>query len=505
MQQPVANLNPDATDFAATPLVKPTGFREYDARWWFGIQGDRRSPELNLAGVTAVGMGLGTLLHELGAGLDVVSGHDYRAYSAAVAGALSEGLVAAGCRVHDIGLAVTPMAYFARVALGIGPLAMVTASHNENGWTGVKMGATEPFTFGPDEMSRLKQIVLSGASVAHAGGVRISVKGMRERYLADLSDRPPLKRRLRAVVACGNGTAGAFAPDALAAIGVDVVPLDTALDWTFPRHNPNPEDMAMLRPAGDAVRAANADLGVAFDGDCDRCGIIDETGAPIFADKVGVLIARDLSARHPGMRIIADVKSTGLFANDPVLRANSARTEYWKTGHSYIKRRLAETGATAAFEKSGHFFFGPPVGRGYDDGIVSAMAVLDLLDASPGASLSGLAAALPRTWASPTMAAACPDEEKYAVADRVRDRLEHARANRDNVAGRPIVDLVTINGVRVMTDDGTWGLVRASSNKPEIVVVVESPVSADRMRAMFEALDAILREVGGIGPFDQPV
>ncbi len=501
--RPVPTLAANSYAFETTPLVKPTGFREYDARWWYGIPGDPRAPELNLTGVTALGLGLGTLLHELGAGPDVVTGHDYRSYSAAIKAALANGLVAAGCRVHDIGLAVTPMAYFAQFALDVPAIAEVTASHNENGWTGIKMGAARPLTFGPDEMARFRDIVLSAAFVPRHGGSYRFVPDMRTRYIADLTGRPKFARRIKAVVACGNGTAGAFAPDVLSALGVDVVPLDTELDWTFPRYNPNPEDLKMLHAIADAVRASGANLGLGFDGDGDRCGVIDETGAEIFADKIGVLLARDLSARHQGATFVVDVKSTGLYATDPVLAANGVTTDYWKTGHSYIKRRVAELGALAGFEKSGHYFFNPPVGRGYDDALISAIAILDLLDRNPAQSLSRLAAGLERTWSSPTMSAECPDERKYEVADAVTARFRRLKQSGETIDGHRIVDLVTVNGVRAVTDDGTWGLVRASSNKPELVVVVESPVSEARMREMFAVVDGFIREHAIVGGYNQ--
>src|SRR5262249_40631091 len=153
----------------------------------------------------------------------------------------------------------------------------------------------------------------------------------------------------------------------------EVVPLDTKLDYTFPRYNPNPEDMHMLHAVSDAVRSSKADIGLAFDGDGDRCGVVDDEGEEIFADKVGVMIARDLSSRQKGAKFVVDVKSTGLFLTDPVLIANKTETDYWKTGHSYIKRRANELGAVAGFEKSGHYFFRAPLGRGYDDGLVSAI------------------------------------------------------------------------------------------------------------------------------------
>jgi phosphomannomutase/phosphoglucomutase len=502
---PVAALTPNTFAFETKPLVKPTGFREYDARWWFGIAGSDKPPEINLMGVTALGLGLATYLAELGVRRELVTGHDFRAYSGAIKAALIEGLLAGGCRVHDVGLAVTPMAYFAQSALDVPAVAMVTASHNENGWTGVKMGAFRPLTFGPKEMTRLKEIVLGGQFEIPGAGSYAFRPDMADRYVADLTNRPKWQRRMKVVVACGNGTAGAFAPRVIAALGAEVVPLDTELDYRFPRYNPNPEDMRMLHAIAEVVRQSRADIGLGFDGDGDRCGVIDNRGEEVFADKVGVLLARDLSARHPGSRFVADVKSTGLFLADPVLRRNRATTDYWKTGHSYIKQRVHEIGALAGFEKSGHYFFNTPIGRGYDDALLSAIAILDMLDRNPDKAMADLVQSLPKTWGSPTMAAACPDEVKYAVAEQVQARLTAMKKAGERPGGHSIVDLVTVNGVRAVMDDGTWGLVRASSNKPEMVVVVESPVSEARMRDMFALVDGVLRENRNVGPYNQTI
>ena len=491
-------LVPNSYAYESQPLVKPTGFREYDARWLFGS-------EINLMGVQALGLGLGTLIREKGVAPDIVTGHDFRSYSAAIKYALVSGLLAAGCRVHDIGLAVTPMAYFAQFALDVPCVAMVTASHNDNGWTGVKMGAERPLTFGPDDMSRLKEIVLAAKFDARGGGAYVFVDNFAERYMADLVDRPKLTRPLTVVCACGNGTAGAFAPRVLERIGCEVVPLDCELDHTFPRYNPNPEDLAMLHAIRDAVLAHKADVGLGFDGDGDRCGVIDDAGDEIFADKVGVMLARDMSTLHPGARFVVDVKSTGLYATDPVLIANGVTADYWKTGHSYMKRRTHETGALAGFEKSGHYFFNKPYGRGYDDGLVSALAICDMLDRNPGWRMSELKDALPKTWGSPTMSPHCADEVKYGVVDAVIRHFEELQARGGAFAGAPIRDLVTVNGVRVTVADGTWGLVRASSNKPELVVVVESPVSEARMRAMFAAVDGVLRAHPEVGAYNQTI
>jgi phosphomannomutase/phosphoglucomutase len=496
--KPKPALAPNTYAYESEPLVKPTGFREYDARWLL-------EKEINLMGVQALGLGLGTLIHELGVAPQVVTGHDFRAYSASVKTALVSGLMAAGCNVSDIGLALTPMAYFAQFALDVPCVAMVTASHNDNGWTGVKMGAARPLTFGPDEINRLKAIVLEARFNLRGGGSYTFVENLPARYIADLTKRPKLKRRLKVVCACGNGTAGAFAPQVLAAVGCEVVPLDCELDHTFPKYNPNTEDMKMLHAMRDEVLRVKADLALGFDGDGDRCGVVDNEGEEIFADKVGVMLARDISAQHKGATFVADVKSTGLFMTDPVLRENGVKVDYWKTGHSYMKRRVNEIGAMAGFEKSGHFFFNPPLGRGYDDGLVFALAVCDMLDRNPAKTMADLKHALPKTWSSPTMSPHCPDEVKYRVVDDVVKHFEQAKARADKVAGQPIRDLVTVNGVRVTVADGTWGLVRASSNKPELVVVVESPVSEARMRDMFKAIDGVLRTHREVGAYNQTI
>ena len=217
------------------------------------------------------------------------------------------------------------------------------------------------------------------------------------------------------------------------------------------------------------------------------------------------MLARDMSAITRDARFVVDVKSTGLFVTDPVLAKQGAQTTYWKTGHSYMKRRTNELNALAGFEKSGHFFFNAPLGRGYDDGLVSAIAICEMLDRAPGKTMADLKDALPKTWSSPTMSPHCADETKYGVVDAVERHFEAAHKNGDKVAGQPIRDLVTVNGVRVTCADGSWGLVRASSNKPELVVVVESPVSEARMHDMFEAVDSVLRTHPEVCEYNQKI
>jgi phosphomannomutase/phosphoglucomutase len=499
LPKPCADLRPNSVEFETIPLVSPLGFREYDARWLFPEQ-------INLLGMQAVGFAVGARLCELRDRPAVVVGHDYRSYSAGLKQALIVGLLSAGCDVHDIGLSITPMAYFAQFALGVPAVAMVTASHNENGWTGIKLGAEPPLTFGPEEMALLRDRVLAGetpGSAPDAGGRYTFVPDMRERYIADLVEGRTLRRRLKVVVACGNGTASLFAPRVLEVVGAEVVPLHCEPDHSFPHYNTNPEDTHMLHDVAAKVREVGADLGLAFDGDGDRCGAVDDTGEEIFADKMGVLIARGLAADHPGATFLADVKSTGLFRTDPVLHQHGARFALCRTGHSYVKRQARDEGALAAFEKSGHYVFGPPLGRGYDDGCVSALMICAMLDRNPGVKLSELKATLRPTWLSPTMSPFCPDERKYEVVDKITAHYRQLAAQGGQVIGQAIQDIVTINGVRVELADGTWGLVRASSNKPSLVVVVESPVSDSQMHAIFGEIDQRLREYPEVGQYDQ--
>jgi phosphomannomutase / phosphoglucomutase len=498
MTKPRSDLVPNTADYENLPLVTANGFREYDARWLFG-------KEINLLGIQALGQGLGTYLHDIGVQPKVVTGHDFRSYSLSIKQALTIGLMRAGCEVHDIGLALSPVAYFAQFALDCPAVAMVTASHNENGWTGVKMGAQRPLTFGPDEINAIKDIVLNGKGRERSGGAYVAVPDMRETYLQAVTKGHKLSRPIKVIAACGNGTAGAFAPEALRRIGAEVIGMDTDLDFTFPKYNPNPEDMEMLHAMSRAVKEQGADLCLGFDGDGDRCGVVDDLGREIFADKIGVMLARDLSAQFKNPQFVVDVKSTGLYLTDPVLKERGVTTDYWKTGHSYIKRRTAELKALAGFEKSGHFFFNPPIGNGYDDGIVAGIAVLEMLDRAGGKKLSALYDGLPKTWGSPTMAPFCPDDRKYAVVEAIVEEYAALKDKGEMLLGQKIASVVTVNGVRVTLEDGTWGLVRASSNKPSLVVVVESPASEANMRAIFADIDARLSNHPEVGAYDQKI
>ena len=478
--------------------IDPFGFREYDARWLY--------PEnINLLGIENLGKGLGSQIikHTQKNNPRVVIGYDYRSYSEEIKESLKKGLISTGCLIEDLGLSLSPMVYFAQFNLNSDAVAMVTASHNENGWTGVKMGIKKGLTHAPDEMKELKEITLKENFIKGKGNEKI-IKDFQKIYKNDLIKKNKINKKIKAVVACGNGTAGIFAPDILRGIGCEVIELDCKLDWTFPKYNPNPEDMEMLHAISKAVKDNNADIGFGFDGDGDRCGVIDNEGNEIFSDKIGLLIARNLSTKHKKSKFIVDVKSTGLFNTDKVLISNDCKTIYWKTGHSHIKRKVNSENALAGFEKSGHFFFNQPLGYGYDDGINSAIQVCHLLE-NQNKKMSEIIKELPNTYQSPTMAPFCKDEEKYTVVEDLVKQVQELHDKKIKIDNQEIKEVLTVNGVRFSFEDGSWGLIRASSNKPSLVVVTESPTSDERKKKIFDFIDGLLQKTGKIGKYDQKI
>ena len=481
-----------------TLKIDPFGFREYDARWLY-------PNNINLQGIENLGKGLGSQIinHTKKNNPRIVVGHDYRSYSEEIKSALKKGLISTGCFVEDIGLSLSPMVYFAQFNLNSDAIAMVTASHNENGWTGVKMGIKKGLTHAPDEMKELKEITLNQKFIEGKGNEK-QISNFQKIYKDDLINKNKINKKIKAVVACGNGTAGIFAPDILRGIGCEVIELDCNLDFTFPKYNPNPEDLEMLNAISKTVKENNADIGFGFDGDGDRVGVIDNNGNEIFSDKIGLLIARNLSKKHQRSKFIVDVKSTGLYAKDEILIKNNCETLYWKTGHSHIKRKVNTEKALAGFEKSGHFFFNKPLGYGYDDGINSAIQVCHLLN-NQNKNMSEIINELPKTYQTPTMAPFCKDEEKYQVVDDLVDQVKEIKNNKTKIDNQEIKEILTVNGVRFSFEDGSWGLIRASSNKPSLVIVIESPTSDERKKKIFNFVDDLLKKTGKIGDYDQKI
>jgi phosphomannomutase/phosphoglucomutase len=478
--------------------INPNGFREYDARWLY-------EKDIDLEGITELGKGLGSqvIKHTKKINPRIIVGYDYRSYSEDIKKALVNGLVSTGCNVEDIGLSLSPTVYFAQFNLKSDAIAMVTASHNENGWTGVKMGIKKGLTHAPEEMNELKDITLNKKFVEGKGSIK-NIDNFKKIYSEDLIKKNKINKKIKAVVACGNGTAGVFAPNILRSIGCEVIELDCDLDWTFPKYNPNPEDLEMLHAIAKAVKDNNADIGFGFDGDGDRCGVIDDKGNEIYSDKIGLLIARNLATKHKNSKFIVDVKSTGLYSKDKVLLDNQCETIYWKTGHSHIKRKVNLENALAGFEKSGHFFFNQPLGFGYDDGINSAIQVCHLL-VDQNKKISEIINELPKTYQTPTMAPFCRDEEKYKVVDEMVKKIQQLKKDKIKIDNQLISEVLTVNGIRFSLEDGSWGLIRASSNKPSLVIVTESPTSDLIKKSIFNFIDDLLQKTGKIGKYDQKI
>ena len=479
-------------------LINPNGFREYDARWLY-------KKDIDLDGIENLGKGLGTQIinHTQKKNPRVIVGHDYRSYSQEIKSALKKGLVSTGCYIEDIDLALSPTVYFAQFNLNADAIAMITASHNENGWTGVKMGIKKGLTHAPEEMGELKNITLNKKFITGKGNEK-KIENFKKIYIQDLISRNKLNKKIKAVVACGNGTAGVFAPEILRGIGCEVIELDCNLDYTFPKYNPNPEDEEMLHEIKKTVKVHKADIGFGFDGDGDRVGVIDNKGEEIFSDKIGLLIARNLSSKYKNSKFVVDVKSTGLYEKDEVLLENNCKTIYWKTGHSHIKRKVNTEKALAGFEKSGHFFFNQPLGYGYDDGINSAIHVCHLLE-NKNKKMNELVNELPKTFQTITMAPYCKDEVKYEVVEQLVKEIEKIKIDKIKIDSLNIENILTVNGIRFTLSDGSWGLIRASSNKPSLVVVTESPTSEERMKNIFKFIDNLLQKTGKVGEYDQKI
>lgn len=489
------------------PLLARTGFREYDARWVIQPTGDGTPVGLNYIGVRHLGLHLGRFLTDrLGAGHRIVVGHDFRSYSENVKNALVVGLLQAGMDVVDIGLTTTPGAYHAQFSLDVPCVAMVTASHNENGWTGVKIGHRKASTFGPAEMSLFRDYTLGGLALdgeTRSGSYTFDADA-RERYVSSLvedwSARLDGLPRLRVAVETGNGTAGLYAPDLLERLGFEIVRGNVEPDWTFPNFNPNPESVPFLRSVESLVTRSGADLGLCFDGDGDRLGVVDDNGHLVFADRVGLVVAsfleKDGGATGP---FVIDVKSTSLYESEL-----SSDIVWAKTGHSYVKAKVAETGAVAGFERSGHFFFSRPLGHGYDDACVAALALLWALCSAkangPHWRLSEKLASLPRSFSSPNRQPYVSDETKYDVVEKLATHLEKS----DTFAGRRIDSVNRLNGIRLELEDRSWLLIRASSNSPNLVIIAETfDEDGTLLRVMDGEIRKAISDVGvQVGPFE---
>lgn len=447
-------------------------FREYDIR---GVVGE----DLDAATYRALGGALGSRFLDDGARAAVV-GHDNRTHSPELSEALIEGIRATGLDVIFIGEVPTPVLYFAQATLGEGRnfAAMVTASHNPPRYNGVKVVSAGRALSG-EEIQDLRRRAAGPLPTGRGGRTD---EDFRPRYLARLGEGLTPRRAVKVAVDCGNGTAGIVARKLFEAWGADATLLYEEPDGNFPNHPADPVVADNLKVLIQTVREGGYELGVAFDGDSDRLGVVDERGEILWGDRLLALYARSVLAEHPGAKVIFEVKCSRALGED--IAAHGGQPVLWKTGHSLIKAKMKAEGALLAGEMSGHLFFADRY-YGYDDALYAAGRLLEIV-AAADSPLSGLLAGAPRYVSTPEIRLSCPDESKFQVVEALRQRFA-----RD-------YEVVDIDGVRIEFPDG-WGLVRASNTGPVLVLRFEA-VSQERLEAIrslvMDALHAELPEGG---------
>jgi phosphomannomutase/phosphoglucomutase len=449
--------------------VEPGIFRAYDIR---GVIGK----ELNPAVATLIGQAIGSVMQVQGL-REVVVGRDGRLSGPELSTALIEGLRRAGCKVIDIGLAPTPVVYFAAYHLRAGSCVAVTGSHNPADYNGFKI-VIGGETLAGEAIAELYQRISEGRLHRAVEPGALEQQDVSDDYIQRIADDVQLDRPLKVVADAGNGVAGEIAPRLLEAIGAEVIPLYCEIDGTFPNHHPDPSDPHNLQDLAQMVQRFDADLGIAFDGDGDRLGVVTKDGTMVYADRLLMLFAADVLQRNPGALVIYDVKCTGKLT-DFVLR-NGGSPMMWKTGHSLIKAKMRETDAELAGEASGHFFF-KERWYGFDDGLYAAARLLEIL-AQREQPLSDVLAELPASVATPEIKVSI-EESAHALVERFV-----ATVSTEEGASFAGARLSTIDGLRADFSDG-WGLLRASNTTPVLVLRFEADNDAAlaRIQALFRS------------------
>jgi phosphomannomutase/phosphoglucomutase len=458
--RPAAAMPPATSPIDA---VDPSIFRAYDVR---GVVGQTLTARV----AHLLGQSIGTLMREKGLS-EIVVGRDGRLSGPELAGALSDGLREAGIDVIDVGAVPTPVVYFAAYRFNTGSGVAVTGSHNPPDYNGFKI-VVGGETLSEDAIRDLYRRIASGALEAGGQGGLRQVDVVPD-YIERITSDVQAERRLKVVVDCGNGIPGAVAPQVLEGIGCEIVPLFCEVDGTFPNHHPDPSDPRNLQDLIHAVRQTGADLGVAFDGDGDRLGVVTRGGEIIYPDRVLMLFARDVLARQPGATIIYDVKCTGHLKGQ-VLEAGGSPL-MWRTGHSLIKSKMRETQAELAGEMSGHFFF-KERWYGFDDGVYAGARLLEILAGDiEGRTPEQIFATCPKGVSTPELKIPMAEGEHYRFIEKFRDKAHFGDAN-----------LVTIDGLRADWPDG-WGLVRASNTTPVLVLRfdADTPAALNRIQQAF--------------------
>lgn len=432
-------------------MIEPSIFKRYDIR---GRAGDTLTEEA----AAQIGQAFGTYLH--GHGLrEVIVGRDNRHSSPELAQAAIDGLVRAGCHVTDIGMVATPLVYWCAIEAGNAGGMMITGSHLKPEMNGFKLSIGKDNLYG-EQIQELRALIERG-NLRTGEGEAHTDEAASARYLAMIEGKLPRARSLKIVIDAGNGMGGVYGAPLLEALGHRVVRLYCAPDGSYPHHQPDPQVPENLRELSALVVREGADLGLAFDGDADRVGVVDDQGRPISADRALVLLARDTLAHHPGATVVADVLSTQVLF-DEVARAGG-RPVIWISGHSMIKAKMAEEGALLGGEMSGHIFIADDY-YGFDDGPFVAGRIAQIV-AGQDRPLSALMATVPTLYSTPEYRPHCPDDQKVAVIETVRQRLA------------PEYEINTVDGLRVTFDHG-WGLLRASNTEPVLSLRFEGETEA---------------------------
>lgn len=437
-------------------MINPNIFRAYDIR---GIADpiDQNPADLTEETVYLIGKGIGTYLQQKYSVRSIAVGRDNRLTGEALQTAFMHGLEETGLMVTSIGLAISPMVYWSVCALPFDAAANLTASHNPKEYNGIKIVTKNAHSICGDELQEVLKIIQNGTFITNAPSP-INTQDIWPQYLEDLCSKINTKRRLRVVVDAGNGTAGKFAPEFLRKIGCEVIELYCDLDGNFPNHEANPEELENMHDLIKAVLEHHADLGIGFDGDGDRVGIVDEKGHHYSADYMLLLLARDMLKRLPGAKVVFDVKVSKVIIDDLV--AHGAQPVMSKTGHSFIENKMKEIGSPLAGEVSGHLFFGENY-YGFDDALLAAGKIVQIVSQETH-PLSQMFNSLPQTFSTPELKLHCPDDKKFAV---VKILVDHFTA---------LYECITIDGVRVNFDTNSWGAVRASNTSPNLTLRFES-------------------------------
>lgn len=437
------------------PQLKKTMFREYDLR------GREADDELNDQTLYYIGRGFGTFL-KLRDIKEAVVGHDARATSESFHANVIKGLTECGINVIDIGTVTTPMGYWAQYHLKVKGLVIVTASHNPAGWNGVKLGSDFSYTLLTDELQEVYKIIEEESFAKGKGSVR--KEEITEAYIRDLIGRANITKKFKILVNTGNGTAGLVYPELLKRTGCGIIEHFTNVDPTYPNYTPNPDGTAMMEDTGNQVIKNRCDFGFAFDGDGDRLGLVDEKGEIIWPDRYIILLSRLVLSKKPGAKIVFDVKVSEALPED--IKKHGGEPIMWKTGHSHIKSKMAEEKAEMAGEMSGHIFFSHDY-YGFDDAMFAALKLLEYLSMHDKL-LSEIIATTPYYVSTPTIQVEATDEDKYNVVSELVKEFKDEGYN-----------VFDINGARVYHPNGGWGLVRASSNTPTLVLRFEAKTEKD--------------------------